>query len=426
MEPSHQGTSRRNYSLISYILAALVGSLIGVIVMVTVLPETIKSRVLGPADVPEASVSNAQDLPAEQSAPAPVFLPPSDPIGYSRRTAVVSAVERVGPSVVSIVATQVVRQRGYARLFDDPFFGGMMVPRIYSREVPNTGSGVIIDEAGYIVTNAHVVRRAKRIRVVLTDGRALDSKVIGLNVISDLAVLKVEENDLPAAALGVSNDVMVGEWAIAIGNPLGLAIEDAQPAVTVGVVSAVGRDFPRSGSESRTVYRDMIQTDASINPGNSGGPLVNSLGQVIGVNTFILSQGGGLGMGFAVPIKRALEAAHQLIDQGSRDFWTGLDIHSVNTHIARTLGLSTARGALITVIEPLSPGESAGLLQGDVIVMANNQRVDSADDLIGAFRNAVVGDTIALKILRGRVFRGRGGGFFDTNLILEQDPRSEE
>ena len=370
--------------------------------MVTVLPETIKSRVLGPADVPEASVSNAQDLPAEQSAPAPVFLPPSDPIGYSRRTAVVSAVERVGPSVVSIVATQVVRQRGYARLFDDPFFGGMMVPRIYSREVPNTGSGVIIDEAGYIVTNAHVVRRAKRIRVVLTDGRALDSKVIGLNVISDLAVLKVEENDLPAAALGVSNDVMVGEWAIAIGNPLGLAIEDAQPAVTVGVVSAVGRDFPRSGSESRTVYRDMIQTDASINPGNSGGPLVNALGEVIGINAFILSESGGSeGIGFAIPIDHATKVVDELIKYGKpRTGWIGLYVTDLTRFFAEELGVEDRAGVLVSEVTERSPAQRAGIRVGDVIRKVNGSPVANRADARELLYGLLVGDTVEFNLER--------------------------
>ena len=403
MEPSHQGTPRRNYSFISYILAALVGSLIGVIVMVTVLPETIKSRVLGPAEVPETPVSYTQDLPAEPPAPAPVFLPPSDPVGYSRRTAVVSAVERVGPSVVSIVATQVVRQRGYARLFDDPFFGGMMVPRIYSREVPNTGSGVIIDKAGYIVTNAHVVRRAQRIRVVLTDGRALESKVIGLNVISDLAVLKVEENDLPAATLGVSNDVMVGEWAIAIGNPLGLAIEDAQPAVTVGVVSAVGRDFPRSGSESRTVYRDMIQTDAAINPGNSGGPLVNALGEVIGINAFILSESGGSeGIGFAIPIDHAIKVVDELIKYGEpRTGWIGLYVTDLTRFLAEELGVEDRAGVLVSEVTERSPAQGAGIRVGDVIRKVNGHPVANRAEARELLYGLLVGDTVDFILERG-------------------------
>ena len=238
----------------------------------------------------------------------------------------------------------------------------------------------------------------------------------------DLAVIQIDADSLVVPEIGSSEGVIIGEWAIALGNPFGLHFEDLKPTVTVGVISAVDRVV--RPEENERAYKGMIQTDASINPGNSGGPLVNSLGQVIGVNSFIFSQGGSLGIGFAVPIDQAMEAAEQLIDQGSREFWTGLDIHNLNAHIARTLGLPTIKGALITVVDPLSPGESAGLLPGDVIVMANTAKINSADDVINAFRYAAVGDTVNLKILRGRVIRGRGS-IFDTQLVLESDPRSE-
>jgi serine protease Do len=331
-------------------------------------------------------------------------------IDLSRQNAIVKAIQKVSPCVVSISTAR----------FPDPFFD----PFSEIHKIPGIGSGFVIQSDGYILTNSHVVDGAQDITITFADGRRFDVLEVFIDRQLDLAVIHIDAENLPLPEFGNSDQLIIGEWAIAVGNPFGLRFEDTKPTVTVGVISALNRVV--RPEENERAYKDMIQTDASINPGNSGGPLVNSLGQVIGVNTFILSQGGALGIGFAVPIERAIEAARQLIDQGSRDFWTGLDIHSVTPHIARTLGLSTARGALITVVEPLSPGESAGLLAGDVIVMVNNGRVDSADDLIGAFRTAVVGDTIALKILRGRVFRGRGGGFFDTNLILEQDPRSED
>jgi len=331
-------------------------------------------------------------------------------IDLSRQNAIVKAIQKVSPSVVSVSTAR----------FPDPFFD----PFSEIHKIPGIGSGFVIQSDGYILTNSHVVDGAQDITITFADGRRFDVLEVFIDRQLDLAVIHIDAENLPLPEFGNSDQVIIGEWAIAVGNPFGLRFEDTQPTVTVGVISALNRVV--RPEENERAYKDMIQTDASINPGNSGGPLVNSLGQVIGVNTFILSQGGALGIGFAVPIERAIEAARQLIDQGSRDFWTGLDIHSVTPHIARTLGLSTARGALITVVEPLSPGESAGLLAGDVIVMVNNGRVDSADDLIGAFESAVVGDTISLKILRGRVFRGRGGGFFDTNLILEQDPRSED
>ena len=346
----------------------------------------------------------------ESRAQASIDTKPTNSIEQSRKNAFVQANQKVSPSVVSISTSRL----------PDPFFD----PFSEIRKIPGIGSGFVIQSDGYILTNSHVVDGAQDITITFADGRRFDVLEVFIDRQLDLAVIHIDADNLPLPEFGNSNDVIIGEWAIALGNPFGFRFEDNKPTVTVGVISALNRVV--RPEENERAYKDMIQTDASINPGNSGGPLVNSLGQVIGVNTFILSQGGALGIGFAVPINRALDAARQLIDQGSRDFWTGLDIHSVNQHIARTLGLSTARGALITVVEPLSPGESAGLLPGDVIVMTNNQRVDSADDLIGAFRNAVVGDTIALKILRGRVFRGRGGGFFDTHLILEPDPRSED
>ncbi|MDA0709293.1 MAG: trypsin-like peptidase domain-containing protein [bacterium] len=331
-------------------------------------------------------------------------------IDRSRQNAIVRAIQKVSPSVVSINTAR----------FPDPFFD----PFSEIQKIPGIGSGFVIQSDGFILTNSHVVDGAQDITVTFADGRRFDVLEVFIDRQIDLAVVHIDAEDLAIPEFGDSDQMIIGEWAIALGNPFGLRFEDTKPTVTVGVISALNRVV--RPQESERAYKDMIQTDASINPGNSGGPLVNCLGEVVGVNTFILSQGGALGIGFAVPIKRAIAAARQLIEKGSRDFWTGLDIHSVNSHIARTLSLSTARGALITVVEPLSPGESAGLLPGDVIVMVNSLRVDSADDLITAFQIAVVGDTIALKVLRGRVFRGRGGGFFDTKLVLEQDPRSEK
>ena len=193
-------------------------------------------------------------------------------------------------------------------------------------------------------------------------------------------------------------------------------IEDPKPTVTVGVISAVNRSFRPEGDGR--IYQAMIQTDASINPGNSGGPLVNSDGEVIGVNTFIFSKSGGsLGIGFALPINRASEVARQIIEQGNREFWTGIDISNLNPRIARALRLVTAYGALITSVEENSPGTRAGLNPRDVIVAVNGSRVRSADDVIEAFREARVGDAFTLLIHRGRML-------IETQLVLEPDPRS--
>ena len=336
----------------------------------------------------------------------------STSIEASRRNAIVRAIENVAPAVVSI---NTVYDRDYPR-YPDRFFEPFE-PFSDRRRIPGIGSGFVIQTDGYILTSSHVVDGAQDIVVIFPDGRRFDVLDVFIDRQWDLAVVQIDADSLYVPEIGTSEGVIIGEWAIALGNPFGLHFEDLSPTVTVGVISAVDRIVRPEQNER--AYKGMIQTDASINPGNSGGPLVNSLGRVIGVNSFIFSQGGSLGIGFAVPIDRAIQVACQLIDQGSREFWTGLDIHNLNSHIARTLGVWTIKGALITVVDPLSPGESAGLLPGDVILMVNEKNTSSADDVVDAFRYAAVGDTFRLKILRGQ------GRVFDAQLVLEADPRNE-
>jgi serine protease Do len=340
----------------------------------------------------------------------------STSIETSRRNAIVRAIENVAPAVVSI---NTVYDRDYPR-YPDRFFEPLEHFSDKQR-IPGIGSGFVIQTDGYILTSSHVVDGAKEIFVIFPDGRGFDVLGVFIDRQWDLAVVQIDADSLYVPEIGTSESVIIGEWAIALGNPFGLHFEDLNPTVTVGVISAVDRIVRPEQNER--AYKGMIQTDASINPGNSGGPLVNSLGRVIGVNSFIFSQGGSLGIGFAVPIDRAIQVASQLIDQGSREFWTGLDIHNLNSHIARTLGVLTIKGALITVVDPLSPGESAGLLPGDVIVMVNDKHTSSADDVVDAFRHAAVGDTFILKILR-KILRGQGR-VFDAQLVLEADPRNE-
>lgn|GEM_PF-529571 len=329
----------------------------------------------------------------------------NDAISVSRRTSIVSAVERAGPAVVSIVATFQMQRRGFSSMFENEFLGHFVVPRLYTREEPNTGSGVIVDDSGYIVTNAHVVQlgdvTAQRIRAVLTDGRSLACSLVGVDIMSDLAVLHVDDEALPVAPLGRSDDLMTGEWAITIGNPLGLAIEDARPAVAVGVVSAVGRDFGRQQG-SRTVYRDMIQTDATINPGNSGGPLVNALGEVIGINTFILSESGGSeGVGFAIPIDRVRRVVDELIQYGNlRRGWTGLSVIDITEYVAQELEIENRLGVLVNEIDPESPAAQAGIRVMDVIRTINGEAISSYPDAREALYGSLVGDSIELEVER--------------------------
>ena len=418
-----------------YILAAFVGALVGIVFLVVAYPEALNVIDGGSsAGSAEPARSNTLENPARfgpngsaesSGSGGPLRMPgtsgPIDPpepedalsgltaaneaVSASRRTSIVSAVERAGPAVVSIVATFQMQRRGYTRMFDDPFFGHFVVPRLYTREEPNTGSGVIIDGAGYIVTNAHVVQlgdyTAGRIRAVLTDGRSLACTLVGVDIMSDLAVLHVVGEDIPVAPLGRSDDIMTGEWAITIGNPLGLAIEDARPAVAVGVVSAVGRDFRREQG-SRTVYRDMIQTDATINPGNSGGPLVNALGEVIGINTFILSESGGSeGVGFAIPIDRVRRVADELIQYGGpRRGWTGLSVIDITEYVAQELNIEDRQGVLVNEIDPESPAARAGIRIMDVIRKINGEAIASYPDAREALYGSLVGDSIELEVER--------------------------
>lgn len=234
-----------------------------------------------------------------------------------RTNAIVVAAERVNRSVVSItvVQTRVVAASPFRSPFSDDFFrdffGDFLPERYYQQQIRSLGTGLIISADGDIVTNEHVISNATQINITLPDGRQYEGRVVAVDTGHDLALLKIEGTDLPFAELGDSDDLMIGEWVIAFGNPFGFLLEDTRPTVTVGVVSALNRSIKSTRADR--VYKNMIQTDAAINPGNSGGPLVNILGQVIGLNTAIFTSGGGSeGIGFARPInevKRFIDAA---------------------------------------------------------------------------------------------------------------------
>ena len=334
-------------------------------------------------------------------------------IDESRRNAIVTAAERVGPSVVSVnvVATQVVRSRSF---FDDPFFGGIFGPRDQLRQVESLGSGFIVSDDGYVVTNQHVVAGATQIVVTVMDGRQLPAELIAADEVTDLAVLKVKSQDLPVAPLGDSNDLLIGEWAIAIGNPFGYLLADRHPSVTVGVISALGRDVqPGQGDDGGQVWSNMIQTDAAINPGNSGGPLVNARGEVIGVNSFIFSRSGGsIGLGFAIPINRAKRALSDIVEFGSiRRPWTGL-------HVSTETPSGEGRvpvGVIVTRVDPGSPGSRAGLQAGDLIVESGGEPVGSALDWEGRLLDLSSGASLEIVV-------ERGGKRRTVKLNPEEDP----
>ncbi len=325
-----------------------------------------------------------------------------DEIGRHRNNAIVNAAGTVGPCVVSInvFQTQIV-QRNIP--FDD-FWSNFFSPRRYRREVQSLGSGFIISGKGHILTNEHVVQNATRILVTLEDGREYEATVIGSDERTDLALLRIDEDDLPIAPLGDSDNLILGEWLIAIGNPFGYLLDDPQPTVTVGVVSALNRDIKPEQSESRA-FVNMIQTDASINPGNSGGPLVDSSGRVVGVNTFILSKSGGsLGMGFAVPINRASRVVRDLVKYGNvRWPWIGIHPQELTGSLRDGLKMNDNKqisGVIVADIDPGSPAEKAGFTRGDIITDINGKKIRSVYDWDGEMTDIPVGKPVKVTTRR--------------------------
>lgn len=320
----------------------------------------------------------------------------------TRRNAIVAATRKVAPCVVGIVVTQiqVVRSPYQGDDFFDFFFGPELMPRY--RQVESIGSGFVIRSDGMILTNYHVVQNAAKLYVNFSDGRRIEGKVVGVDERADLAVISVDGNEFRSVEFGNSEDAMIGEWAIAIGNPFLNFINDAHPTVTVGVVSALNRNFAPSEG---VYYQGMIQTDAAINPGNSGGPLVNALGEVIGINTFIYtgsnSNKGSIGIGFAIPIERARRVAEELIHYGKRrQVWTGISVQDLNRSIALSLGYESTDGVVIVSVQPGSPGDKAGLQTGDIIKKMGNRLIQTHADIDGFFLDYFVGDKVKLVIIR--------------------------
>jgi serine protease Do len=313
-------------------------------------------------------------------------------IHASRRTAITEAVARVAPAVVTVQTETV--ERVPADVFEQ-FFGGRSGQQVQ----PGLGSGFIIRPDGVIVTNAHVVSNASRISVMMRDGTTYAATLVGKDETNDLAVIKIEARALPVVALGSSERLLIGEWAIAIGNPFGFILGNTEPSVTAGVVSAVGRNL-LGRSEGSGAYVGMIQTDASINPGNSGGPLVNAAGEVIGVNTSIYSpSGGSIGLGFAIPINRARRIVDDLLDHGSvRRPWIGEQLQTAAADNPRNV---VTAGVVLRAVVPGSPGERAGLRAGDRIVSARGRPMRNVFDWEAERLDMRVGETVPLVVRRG-------------------------
>ena len=323
-------------------------------------------------------------------------------INQSRRTAIVAATDRVSPAVVAVTA---VHERRYLVLerFWDQFYPRLR-PRETTRRSQTFGSGVIVDKRGYIFTNHHVISGAVRIEVTLRNSTPVEAKLVGSSPAHDLALLKIEGNGFPEAPLGNSDELLVGEWAIAIGSPFGQFISDTQPTVTVGVVSATNRDIRQSENENQ-VFTDMIQTDAAINPGNSGGPLVNARGEVIGINTLIFSglqqASFNIGLGFAIPVNRVVYVMGEILEHGHvRKQWVGMGSVDITAEIAVALDLPTRSGVLVRSTEQGGPAASAGIRPGDQLIAIAGvtvQNTDHANRLIFAHR---IGDVVEMTINR--------------------------
>jgi serine protease Do len=330
-------------------------------------------------------------------------------VDESRRNAIVEAIERVSPAVVSVNVVQVQAERvgdPFSRDFWDFFYAPAPRYRLRERQLNSIGSGFIIDNRGHIVTNYHVVENAEKVAsVTLTDGREVEVELVGGDERTDLAVLRAKGSGLPYATLGDSSGVMIGEWAIAIGNPFGVLMKDPNPSVSVGVISANHRRISPSIAKGERLYQDMIQTDAAINPGNSGGPLVNANGEVIGVNTMIFStSGANVGLGFALPINRVRRIADEIVKYGRRrDPWPGFkveDITALRRDLREQLGLRVEEGGIVVNILTTAPAYAAGLQPGDAILKINGEPVRSSSDVDFAIWDLFVGDPVELEVDR--------------------------
>jgi serine protease Do len=320
------------------------------------------------------------------------------PAGLKGEGSAFSDVVRVvSPTVVNISTTKTVSNdfMPFSQFFESPFddfFEPFRIPRKHKEQ--SLGSGVIVSADGYIITNYHVVEKAEEIKVTLFDKQDFKGKIIGSDPKTDIAVIKISAKELPAIKWGNSDELEVGEFVLAFGNPFGLS-----HTVTMGIVSAKGR-----ASVGIADYEDFIQTDAAINPGNSGGPLVNIKGELTGVNTAIFSKTGGYqGIGFAVPSNMVKSVMTQLINEGKvTRGWLGVAIQNVTPELAKEFGLKRSKGALVTEVFEDSPAEEAGLQRGDIILAVNKKKVSDVETLRNIVAQSKVGSTIELQVLRDR------------------------
>ncbi len=350
------------------------------------------------------SPSQASPAPATEST-TPTLLAQNLSTNVSTRGSfVTTAVKKVGPAVVRIDTERTVTRR-VDPFFDDPFFRRFFGEDFFSempqqQRLTGQGSGFIIDSGGIILTNAHVVDRADKVTVSLKDGRQFEGKVQGVDKVTDLAVVKVKGSNLPVVPLGDSNQVEVGDWAIAVGNPLGL-----DNTVTLGIVSTLKRSSAQAGIPDKRL--DFIQTDAAINPGNSGGPLLNERGEVIGINTAI--RAGAMGIGFAIPVNTAKDISTQLA-RGEKVVhpYVGVQMVTLTPEIAKENNsdpnsnflVPEINGVLVIKVFPDTPAAAAGIRRGDIVIAIDGQQVTTAEQLQRIVEGSGVDKVIKIKVRR--------------------------
>jgi Do/DeqQ family serine protease len=356
---------------------------------------------MGPMGAFLQARQSSQSIGETPIAPPPPIAPGLIP---SNNNFIVAAVQKVGPAVVRIDSSRTVKSEG-SSLLEDPFFRRFFGDDSAPSQAPDqtergSGSGFVLRKDGVILTNAHVVEGADQVRVKLKDGRSFSGKVMGQDPLTDVAVVKIEAANLPIVTIGNSDKLQPGEWAIAIGNPLGL-----DNSVTVGIISATGRRSSEVGVSDKRI--GFIQTDAAINPGNSGGPLLNGQGEVIGMNTAII--GNAQGLGFAIPINNAAQLAQQLMTSGRVVHpYLGIQMVDLTPEVAEKINadpnsgikLGVTKGVLIARVVPKSPAATAGLRSGDVILKVGGKAVASGEDVQQQVEKSKVGQALTLDINR--------------------------
>ncbi|MDB9466375.1 trypsin-like peptidase domain-containing protein [Dolichospermum circinale CS-1225] len=351
------------------------------------------------------SVAEPSPNPVTESLTKVAQKPSSAAAAIGGHSFVTTAVNRVGAAVVRIDTERTITRRNDP-FMEDPFFrrffGDSFPQQSPTEQLRGLGSGFIIDKSGVILTNAHVVDKADKVTVRLKDGRTFEGKVRGIDEVTDLAVVKINAgNDLPVAPLGSSRNVQVGDWAIAVGNPLGF-----DNTVTLGIVSTLKRSSAQVGISDKRL--DFIQTDAAINPGNSGGPLLNGLGEVIGINTAIRAD--AMGIGFAIPIDKAKAIATQLQRNGKVAHpYLGVQMVTLTPELAKQnnsdpnsmFTIPEVKGVLVLRVVPNSPAAISGIRRGDVIVQIDNKAITSAEQLQSIVEDSTLGQALQVKVQRG-------------------------